>query len=144
MAFKKIVIGYDGSESSKKALLKAIELSKEMNAELHIIGVVRPFEFFAIDYIPPEEIEEYEKEEISKEEKFLKEASELAEKEGVKPFLKVMEGEPAEELMTYADENNCDLIIVGHRGVGGFKRMLLGSTASNLVKYANQSVLVVK
>jgi len=55
-----------------------------------------------------------------------------------------MEGEPAEELMTYADENNCDLIIVGHRGVGGFKRMLLGSTASNLVKYANQSVLVVK
>jgi len=144
LAFKKIVIGYDGSESSKKALLKAIELSKEMNAELHIIGVVRPFEFFAIDYIPPEEIEEYEKEEISKEEKFLKEASELAEKEGVKPFLKVMEGEPAEELMTYADENNCDLIIVGHRGVGGFKRMLLGSTASNLVKYANQSVLVVK
>ncbi len=144
MAFKKIVVGYDGSESSKKALSKAIELSKEMNAELHIIGVVRPFEFFAIDYIPPEEIEEYEKEEISKEEKFLKEASELAEKEGVKPFVKVMEGEPAEELMTYADENSCDLIIVGHRGVGGFKRMLLGSTASNLVKYANQSVLVVK
>ncbi len=144
MAFKKIVVGYDGSESSKKALSKSIELAKEMNAELHIIGVVRPFEFFAIDYIPPEEIEEYEKEEISKEEKFLKEAAEAAEKKGVKPLLKVMEGEPAEELMTYADENNCDLIIVGHRGVGGFKRMLLGSTASNLVKYANQSVLVVK
>jgi nucleotide-binding universal stress UspA family protein len=144
LAFKKIVLGYDGSESSKKALEKSVELAKEMGAELHIIGVVRPFEFFAIDYIPPEEIEEYEKEEISKEEKFLKEAKEIAEKEGVEPKLKVMEGEPAEELMTYADENNCDLIIVGHRGVGGFKRMLLGSTANNLVKYANQSVLVVK
>ncbi len=144
MAFKKIVVGYDGSESSKKALLKSIELAKDMNAELHIVGVVRPFEFYAIDYIPPEEIEEYEKEQISKEEKFLKEASDIAEKEGIKPFLKVMEGDPAEELMTYADENGCDLIVVGHRGVGGFKRMLLGSTASNLVKYANQSILVVK
>jgi len=144
LAFKKIVVGYDGSESSKKALLKSIELAKDMNAELHIVGVVRPFEFYAIDYIPPEEIEEYEKEQISKEEKFLKEASDIAEKEGIKPFLKVMEGDPAEELMTYADENGCDLIVVGHRGVGGFKRMLLGSTASNLVKYANQSILVVK
>lgn len=144
MAFKKIVVGYDGSESSKKALLKSIELAKDVNAELHIVGVVRPFEFYAIDYIPPEEIEEYEKEQISKEEKFLKEASDIAEKEGIKPFLKVMEGDPAEELMTYADENGCDLIVVGHRGVGGFKRMLLGSTASNLVKYANQSILVVK
>jgi len=144
LAFKKIAVGYDGSESSKKALLKSIELAKDVNAELHIVGVVRPFEFYAIDYIPPEEIEEYEKEQISKEEKFLKEASDIAEKEGIKPFLKVMEGDPAEELMTYADENGCDLIVVGHRGVGGFKRMLLGSTASNLVKYANQSILVVK
>ncbi len=144
MAFKKLVVGYDGSESSQKALEKAIALAKELNAELHIVGVVRPFEFAAIDYIPPEEIEEYEKEEMTKEEKYLSEAKKIAEKEGIEPFTKVMEGEPAEELMSYADENDCDLIIIGHRGVGGFKRMLLGSTASNLVKYANQSVLVVK
>jgi len=144
LAFKKLVVGYDGSESSQKALEKAIALAKELNAELHIVGVVRPFEFAAIDYIPPEEIEEYEKEEISKEEKYLSEAKKIAEEKGIEPFTKVMEGEPAEELMSYADENGCDLIVVGHRGVGGFKRMLLGSTANNLVKYANQSVLVVK
>ncbi|HHG73961.1 MAG TPA: universal stress protein, partial [Persephonella sp.] len=112
--------------------------------ELHIVGVVRPFEFAAIDYIPPEEIEQYEKEEISKEERFLKEAKEIAQENEVKAVTKVVEGEPAEELMAYADENGCDLIVVGHRGVGGFKRMILGTTAGNLVKYANQSVLVVK
>ena len=144
MAFKKLVVGYDGSESSQKALEKAIALAKELNAELHIVGVVRPFEFAAIDYIPPEEIEEYEKEEISKEEKYLSEAKKIAEEKAIEPLTKVMEGEPAEELMSYADENGCDLIVIGHRGVGGFKRMLLGSTANNLVKYANQSVLVVK
>ncbi|NPA53074.1 MAG: universal stress protein [Aquificae bacterium] len=144
MGYKRILLGYDGSEPSRKALQKAIELTKEFEAQLCIVGVVRPFEFAAIDFIPPEEIEEYEKEELSKEEKYLKEAAEEAEKHGIKPSLKVMEGEPAEELMTYADENGCDLIVVGYRGAGGFKRMLLGSTAGNLVKYANQSVLVVK
>jgi len=144
MGYKKILVGYDGSEVSKRALEKAIELSKDFDAKLCVVGVVRPFEFAAIDFIPPEEIEEYEKEEMSKEEKYLKEAVELAEKAGIQVESKVMEGEPAEELMTYADENGCDLIVVGYRGVGGFKRMLLGSTASNLVKYANQSVLIVK
>lgn len=144
MAFKKILVGYDGSEVSKKALYKAIDLAKLTNGELHIVGVVRPFEFAAVDFILPEEIEEYEKEEISKEEKFLREALDIARGQGIDAKTKVLEGEPAEELMDYADNNGCDLIVVGHRGVGGFKRMILGSTASNLVKYANQSVLVVK
>ena len=144
MAFQKVLVGYDGSEASKKALNKAIELVKLSNGELHIVGVVRPFEFAAVDFILPEEIEEYEKEEISKEEKYLREALDIARSNGIDAITKVLEGEPAEELMDYADNNDCDLIVVGHRGVGGFKRMILGSTASNLVKYANQSVLVVK
>ncbi len=144
MPFKKILLGYDGSESSKKALEKAIKLSKTLDAELHIVGVIKPFEFAAIDYIPPEEIEKYEEEELKKEEVILKEAIEIAKSDGINATFRVMEGDPAEELMTYADENGCDLIVVGKRGKGGFKRLLLGSTAGNLVKYANQSVLVVK
>jgi len=144
MGFKKILLGYDGSEPSKKALAKAVELTKEFEAELFIVAVVRPFEFAAIDYIPPEDIEEYEKEELLKEKTYLSEAEQYARDKGIEPFTKILEGEPAEELMDFADEKNCDLIIVGYRGKGGFKKMLLGSTAGNLVKYANQSVLVVK
>ena len=144
MSYKSILVGFDGSEQSKKALKKGIELAKIMGSELHIVGVVRPFQFAAVDFILPEEIEAYEKEEIYKEEKYLKEAFEIAKEHGIEAKTKVLEGEPVEELMSYADTNGCDLIIVGHRGVGGFKRMILGTTAGNLVKYANQSVLVVK
>lgn len=144
MAFKKILVGYDGSDPSKKALQKAVELAKDLNAELHIVAVVRPPEFAAIDFIPPEEIEEYEKEELTKEEKYLKEAIEYAKNQGINPIAKVLEGEPAEELMEYADDNGCDLIVAGYRGKGGLKKILLGSTTTALVKYANQSVLVVK
>jgi nucleotide-binding universal stress UspA family protein len=142
--FKKIVVAYDGSENSSKALDRAIELAKCNNAELHVVGVVRIFEFGAIDYISPEEIEEYEKQEISKEEKYLKEAIQKVSQAGLNGTYKVMEGDPAEEIMTYADEIGSDLIVVGRRGVGGFKRLLIGSKSSNIVKYANQSVLVVK
>jgi len=102
------------------------------------------FEFATIDYVSPEEIEEYEKREISKEEKYLKEAIQKVSQAGLNGTYKVMEGDPAEEIMTYADEVGSDLIVVGRRGVGGFKRLLIGSTSSNIVKYANQSVLVVK
>jgi nucleotide-binding universal stress UspA family protein len=105
--FKKIVVAYNGSENSSKALDKAIELAKCNNAELH-------------------------------------EAIQKVSQAGLNGTYKVMEGDPAEEIMTYADEVGSDLIVVGRRGVGGFKRLLIGSTSSNIVKYANQSVLVVK
>ncbi len=141
---KKIVVAYDGSENALKALNTAIELGLCKNAEIHVVGVVRLYDFKVMDYISPEDIEEYEKQELSKEEKYLKEAIEIVEKSGLKGFYKVLEGDPAEEIMTYADEINSDLIVVGRRGVGGFKRLILGSTSSNIVKYANQSVLVVK
>lgn len=142
--FKKIVVAYDGSENSLKALDKAIEIAKCNDAQLYVVGVVRMFEFGAIDYISPQEIEEYEKQEISKEERYLKEAIQKISQAGLSGIYKVMEGDPAEEIMTYADEIGSDLIVVGRRGVGGFKRLLIGSTSSNIVKYANQSVLVVK
>jgi nucleotide-binding universal stress UspA family protein len=144
MAFQKIVVGYDGSEYALKALKKAIELARYTNGEIYIVGVIKPLEFGVIDYITPQELEEYEKEEITKEEKFLKDAMKIVQESGLEANYKVLEGDPSEEIMTYADEIQADLIVVGHRGIGGFKRLLLGSTSSKLVKYANQSVLVVK
>jgi len=144
MAFKRIVVGYDGSEYSKNALKKAIELAKCTEGEIHIVGVIKPIEFGVIDYITPEEIEEYEKEEETKEEKFLKEAMNIVKESGLQASYKILEGDPSEQIMTYADEVKADLIVVGHRGLGGFKRLLLGSTSSEVVKYSNQSVLVVK
>ncbi|WP_028950886.1 universal stress protein [Sulfurihydrogenibium subterraneum] len=144
MAFKKIVVGYDGSVYANNALKKAIEVAKCSEAEIYVVGVIKPLDFGLIDYITPTELEEYEKEEILKEEKYLKEAIKIVEESGLKASYKILEGDPSEEIMTYADEVGADLIVVGHRGLGGFKRLLLGSTSSEIVKYAKQNVLVVK
>ena len=50
----------------------------------------------------------------------------------------------AAEIVEYADKLKVDLIIVGTTGRSGLKRMLLGSVASEVVKYADCPVLIVK
>jgi nucleotide-binding universal stress UspA family protein len=47
-------------------------------------------------------------------------------------------------ITNYADEKHVDLIVVGSRGMGGFKRMLLGSVSSGILNHAHCSVLVVR
>ena len=50
----------------------------------------------------------------------------------------------AAEIVDYAQQENVDLIVVGTKGRSGFKRLLLGSTASGVVTYAHCPVLVIK
>ena len=47
-------------------------------------------------------------------------------------------------IVDYAEHEDVDLIIIGSRGRSGFKKLLLGSTASGVVTYATCPVLVVK
>jgi nucleotide-binding universal stress UspA family protein len=47
-------------------------------------------------------------------------------------------------IVEYAEDKNIDLIVVGSRGMSGFKKLLLGSVASGVVTYAHCPVLVVK
>jgi nucleotide-binding universal stress UspA family protein len=47
-------------------------------------------------------------------------------------------------ILEFAEEQNVDLIVVGTKGRTGFKKLLLGSTATSVVTYAHCPVLVVK
>jgi nucleotide-binding universal stress UspA family protein len=48
------------------------------------------------------------------------------------------------EVIQFAQQENIDLIVIGTRGRSGIKKLLLGSTASGVVTYANCPVLVTK
>ena len=50
----------------------------------------------------------------------------------------------AGSIVDYADNHNIDLIVVGSRGISGFRKLLLGSVASRIVTYASCPVLVIK
>ncbi|MGA9940895.1 MAG: universal stress protein, partial [Nitrososphaeraceae archaeon] len=53
-------------------------------------------------------------------------------------------GSVPKAIVEYAEKNNANLIVLGTRGISGIKRMLVGSTASEVVKYSHCPVMVVK
>ena len=63
---------------------------------------------------------------------------------GVKTDIIVSVTSVVKEIAVYAKKNNIDVIVVGSRGMSGFKKMLLGSVASGVVTFAHCPVIVVK
>jgi nucleotide-binding universal stress UspA family protein len=53
-------------------------------------------------------------------------------------------GDPAQEIISVADDRGADLIVTGTRGLGGIDRLLLGSVARNVITHARCSVLVLR
>jgi nucleotide-binding universal stress UspA family protein len=52
-------------------------------------------------------------------------------------------GDPAKEIITFAEEGHCDLIVMGRRGQGAVSKALLGSVSDRVVKAASCPVMVV-
>ena len=57
---------------------------------------------------------------------------------------RVIKGNRAEKIVTFAEDNNIDMIIVGSLGKGGYERVLLGSVSKKVVRHAQIPVLVVR
>ena len=142
MKLKTIVCGYDGSEHSLKAAQMAAELAKKFEARLALLYVVEP-------YAPPVDlpgisfvdwIEPHRKAALRL---VADAANRIAESSGVVPETEVRVGGAANELTHFAQERQADMIVVGSRGLGAVKRVLLGSVADRVVHQAVAPVLVV-
>jgi len=142
--YKKILVGVDGSEDSKKACEVAVELAKKLGSDLIIATVYSPPSIAMGDIPPypptvPKEIEEKLK-------TMLNELEEKAKKEGVNVESKIIPAwvAPGAGLVVEAEKLGCALIVVGSRGLRGLKRALIGSVAYYVVKHSDCSVLVVR
>jgi nucleotide-binding universal stress UspA family protein len=60
---------------------------------------------------------------------------------GLKPVL--LEGIASEEIIKYADENDCDIILAGRRGISEIEEILIGSTTSRLIRNSHKPVMVI-
>ena len=56
----------------------------------------------------------------------------------------ILEGNPAKEIIDFAEKNDIDLIVMGTHGMTGIQRFLIGSVAENVVRHSKKSVLVVR
>lgn len=112
--FRKILVGYDGSEPARKALVTALELARAFRGEVAALAVVRPPEFAELEG----EIENALEEAAGPLAEAFAQARALAKAQGVTLHLHRRVGHPAEVLIRYAEEGQFDLIVLGRRGGG--------------------------
>ena len=135
----KILVGYDGSPSSERALSFAIELAGRYGAQLHLVAVARPPEFG--DDVETEAVIEQSRRHIGHK---LASARARVEAAGLRGAFETAVGHPAEQIVRYAERNAIDHIVVGHRGHTLFDRWLIGSVARQVIAYAHCAVTVVR
>ena len=138
--FKRILIPTDGSEYTKAAIAKGIALAKQMGAQVTAMYVVDQTSFinFPMDSTIVSVYSLLEKEG--------KDAIDFVVQEGEKAGIKVNtlieEGSPSRKIVDAS--KNFDLIVMGTLGRTGISKILLGSVAEKVIRFAQCPVLVVR
>jgi len=138
--FKKILIPTDGSENTKAAVRKGLEMAKATGGEVTALYVVDQTSFinFPMDSTIVSVYTLLEKEGEEAREFVKKEAETL----GVKVTTRIEEGSPSRKIVDLSAEH--DLVVMGTLGRTGFSKLLLGSVAERVVRFAKCPVLVVR
>jgi nucleotide-binding universal stress UspA family protein len=138
--FKKILIPTDGSEYTKAAVRKGLEMAKATGGEVTALYVVDQTSFinFPMDSTIVSVYTLLEKEGEEALEFVKKEAEAL----GVKVTTRIEEGSPSRKIVDLSAEH--DLVVMGTLGRTGFSKLLLGSVAERVVRFAKCPVLVVR
>ena len=140
-AMKTIVVGVDGSHGAKKALKFAIEEARVRGAALKAVAVWQTPAAVYGSGMMPVLVDPAEQRQIVQDalDRSLEEVGAAAAGVSVTPV--VREGQPVEVLV--AEARNADLLVVGTRGRGGFKGLLLGSVSQQCAHHATCPVAIV-
>jgi len=143
MPWKNICCAVDLSEPSWLAAEQAVELAREARSRLTLLHVRTPPPPAASGGLVSSQGILAEEERESEER--LEEWREDAEHRARIPVRSVIRmGDPASEIVQFAEEEDCDLVVVGTHGRGGIPRLILGSVAERVVRAAPVPVLVAR
>ena len=140
MVFGKILVPTDGSEYTKSAILKAVELAKVTGSTITALYVLDQTIFvnMPLDSAVTNTYTLLKKEGESAV-SFVKEA---CEKEGIPCELLIGEGSPVKFIVE--SSKDFDLIVMGTLGRTGFSKLMMGSVAERVVRYSNCPVMVIR
>lgn len=139
-----ILVGVDGSEHSRKALRWAVREAGIRHAPLTVLTVHQATAGLwgpAVTYQGDHALAEQARKETQKQTDEV--LAELGEGHSRPPEVSVLtvSGIPAEELL--AESASADMIVVGSRGAGGFRKLLMGSVSSQVAYHSHVPVVVV-
>jgi nucleotide-binding universal stress UspA family protein len=132
----KVVVGYDGGAGAQGALDAALELCKDLGAELVIVfGYGIP--------LPERQSADYRDALHELGEKFIAEAEQRASEAGVPATSELVFEKAHQALAEAAGKHDARLVVVGAHGESPIRGALLGSTAHKLLHLSDRPVLVV-
>jgi nucleotide-binding universal stress UspA family protein len=137
---RSFLVAVDGSEGSKAAVDEAIALARDLDASLTFVYVRKP----PSSVLGHPYYERQLSHGLGYARQAMAEAVEAARAAGIESGGEIIEGYPADEIISLADNRNVDLVIVGSRGHGALAGALLGSNSREIVQHASVPVLVAK
>ncbi|KKG11492.1 universal stress protein [Methanosarcina sp. 2.H.A.1B.4] len=136
--YRKILLATDGSENAKSAACSGLEIARNTGAEIYAVYVA------GISCCSPIMPESYDWE-IGKEgSEAVAEIEEMGRENGVTVNSVLLQGNPAQEILDFAEKNDIDMIVMGTQGKAGIDRFLLGGVTEKVVRHAKAEVLVVR
>jgi len=137
---KEIVVAIDGSEGSEAAIKEAIQLASAVGAQLTFAYVRKP----PSSLLGSPYYECHLARDLGWARAQVDAALDRAREASLEARGEVLEGNPVDEILSFADNSRADLIVMGSRGHGALAGALLGSVSSGVVQHANVPVLVAK
>jgi len=144
--FRKILVCLDGSSLAEQVLPYATEVAQRFGSRVVLLQVIHlPASFAAAAAQGGEKILAEEVGRLAGEARAYLEgvAASLREK-GLEVEAAALEGTPSETIVTYARENEVDLIAIGTHGRKSLGRLIFGSVADYVLKHSSIPVLTVK
>lgn len=147
----KLLVCYDGSEPSHRAIEKAHQLTSDCG--IHEVTIIHAYQdnywvSVGDGYAPSpdmlKKLEKFEENQLKDKEEKIKELAKIFDNTDAVVDIKTIHGHPAKMITKVAEEGNYDLIIIGSRGLGGIRKVVLGSVSNAVMQGTNVSVMVVK
>ena len=142
IVFTNILVAIDGSEASRRAFDRALDIAKAGNASLHAAYVVETGLFSSL---PSDNTVEIMYAVLKNEgEAVLAKVKEQANAAGISLTTHLKFGHAGSEVITLAEQNKADLIVVGSHGKSQTDRLLIGSVSTFVVTHSKVSTMVVR
>lgn len=135
-----VLVPFDASPSSRKALDKACDLAKLDQAEVTVLYIIPRYEEM-INFFKTESVQNVLNQEAQK---ILDQAQEAAAARGVAIKTMIEDGNPAEKIVNAATREKLDLIVMGSYGWRGINKTIIGSTAERVIMEADRPVLITR
>ncbi len=140
--FTKILVPVDGSDNSYKALEAALVFSEKLGSNISVVNVMEqvPITHIESEKLLSELLEAYKKEN----QEILSKCSDIAHQKGITIKTVHLQGNPAPVILDYSKKENFDLVIMGSRGMGKFKELILGSVSSKIVHHSPCAIMIIR